>query len=799
MSRRVVKTKNRWTTAQLELLVAVWEKYYQHLKTGRGHEEIYDMMVEELKSAGCYDATVKQVRGRIHNLSGKFRKEANEVQRTGIPSQWSLYSKIENFFEYTAPTHYKNVGPPVYDMSEYLEMDLVMEEQIERRTTNRKRTGQYEHPREFELDENSLDIEDDELEPDEDSMDVEHADQEEYSETVQYDDENTVHGFHETEGSKSGWSGEKQASQQEQSEPQRPETKKSDPNDTVSDTDSLTDTDDESSFVESSEQKSRTRVIHIKSSFRHAVIETFLSQLYSNQMYADVMLITCHDGTTCVLPAHRTVLANFSEFFSSILGALKPSTNGNPITVCLQPDISQPVMQLLLQFMYTGKASVGDKLMGDFIRCAQILRIRGVWTEEKAELEEQRNQQPSQTGRKSVNEGVRSLSSLGEERSTTSSQVTVVGQSPKDSSSDTEESSQQPTKRRKKMTKKAKRMRKKSDQELENLEVSSKIGFDLLRSDVETEENKRDVNDKQTARNNTIKDAEDNAVDGFDESDYDEDVFDDEDDSDGDTSLDDDEEDEDFETEYIETETDKENAIQDMANGDSVSTTAVTILEPGPEQETPQTATEPEQISEKEKIKLYDRIEQNGNMNGISPRDEESHESAPSHDEEEVVRERPVSIKTIRQVEAATQPTDFRRKLKPVPSVPRNQQSSLNQTNSQPTHSSKSVPVRQFNQQSYAKQSTSRSQFVLKIRSVYSCKICGNRFSTSDGWVEHVVYEHSKDENLTVNNSEGHLTMLQCDLCNKYLGSEYDWVNHILKKHTERYPHFHEELSMSDE
>lgn len=71
--RRVIKTKNRWTAAQLELLCDVWEKYYPSLKVGRGNEEIYALMVRELQEEGFLDATVKDIRGRIHNLSGKFR------------------------------------------------------------------------------------------------------------------------------------------------------------------------------------------------------------------------------------------------------------------------------------------------------------------------------------------------------------------------------------------------------------------------------------------------------------------------------------------------------------------------------------------------------------------------------------------------------------------------------------------------------------------------------------------------------------------------------------------------------
>ncbi|XP_049295779.1 uncharacterized protein LOC125770353 [Anopheles funestus] len=807
MSHRVVRTKNRWTTAQLELLVTVWEKYYQHLKAGRGNEEIYEMMVDELKSAGCLEATVKQVRGRIHNLSGKYRKEASEVMKTGKPSQWSLYNKISNFFEYTAPVRFKNLGGQVYDMSDYIQMDLIMTEAIEKHASSRKRAGQYEDPREFELEENSMDIEDDELEPDEDSLDVDRPDQEEYSDAVQYDDENAVDEFPAIEDRESDRSGAEKANVPEQSEPERSEPKDSVTSDTDSDADSLMDDDDDCFFEEPSKKKSRNQVFHIKSSFRQAAIEDFLSLLYSNQMYADVMLITCHEGVTCVMPAHRTVLANFSEFFSSVLGALKPNTNGNPLTVCLQPDISQPVMQLLLQFMYTGKATVAEELMGDFLRCGHILRIRGLWSEEKAESVDERVQQPSEAsvGKATNNDDFCASSIFDEDRSSASSTVTVIAPSSRDSSNDTEQRSERSRKRRKKLTKKAKKIRSiESDQEMEKLEVSSEIGFDLLRSDTEGEDKKKDENDKQTDSNVPIKDTADNVGDGFDANDH-EDVEDDYDDDDdyieGESIADGEEdEDEDFGTEYIdtdtETDTDADYEICSIVNGDSVSNLSTpAALTPEP---VPESAPDPEAIAEKKNIKPNDQIKQNGNVNGCSPHDEESQESSPSHDEVRSEHETAVAVKPIPKVQAATKPPDIRRTLRTVPSTTvRIQQSSHKQTNSQTDQSSK--PERYSNQQTYAIQSTSRGQFLAKVRSLYSCKICGTRFNTSDGWVEHVVYTHSKGEQLTDNNSEGHLTMLQCDLCNKFLASEYDWVHHILKKHTERYPHFYEDLSMSDE
>uniref|UniRef100_A0A182SQ19 BTB domain-containing protein n=1 Tax=Anopheles maculatus TaxID=74869 RepID=A0A182SQ19_9DIPT len=680
MSHSIVRTKNRWTTAQLELLVEVWEKYYQHLKAGRGNEEIYEMMVDELKAAGCLEATLKQVRGRIHNLSGKYRKEASEVLKTGLPSQWSLYSKISKFFEYSAPVRFKNLGPPVYDMSEYLDMDLVMAGVIDRHTSNRNRAGHYDHPTEFELEENSLDIEDDEIEPDEGSGTADRAIREEYSDLGMYDDENTLDEFPVKDDRRSSQSGQERHNGQEHSEPEEESVlRESERDDSDQEDDSSAD-DDDITVLEQQIPKSN-EVFHIKGAFRQVAIEEFLNQLYSNQLYADVMLITCHDGVTCVMPAHRMVLANFSEFFSSVLGALKPNTNGNPLTLCLQPDISQPVMQLLLQYMYTGKASVTQQLLADFLRCGQILRVRGLWNEEKGKAPEKqttiklpledRQQRRTDVPSSISDEDEEDEEEEQEERSRSSSSITKAAvlslkdTSSSTNSSDTEQTTatEQSKKRRKKMTNNAKKMRRLSSEEDEDsvdLEVSSNLGFDLFRSDSESEDKMASKRDKRSSVSNDG--LSDGSEDDYDESD--------------------------------------ENDLDD--DDDIVPSTSRTQLGP----------------------------QTNGK---------------------------------------ATPPT--------------------------------SNPEQYAKQQEYPQPSTSRSTMLRKVRSVYSCKICGERFKTSEHWVEHVVYEHYERKPISngESNPEGHITMLQCDLCSKFLGSEYDWVHHVLKKHTERYPHFHEDFSQSDE
>uniref|UniRef100_A0A182YPK1 BTB domain-containing protein n=1 Tax=Anopheles stephensi TaxID=30069 RepID=A0A182YPK1_ANOST len=572
MAHSIVRTKNRWTTAQLELLVDVWGKYYQQLKAGRGHEEIYEMMVDELKEAGCLEATVKQVRGRIHNLSGKYRKEASEVLKTGIPSQWSLYSKISKFFEYSAPARFKNLGPPVYDMTEYLDMDLVMTGVIERHASNRNRAD--DHPAEFELEENSLDMEDDEVEPGDGSAD--RANREEYSDMGMYDDENTLDEFPVEDERRSGSrSGEEQEHVQQQSEHEEESVvKESERDDTDEDGDSTAE-DDDITVLEQQTQKS-SEVFHIEGDFRQAAIEEFLCQLYSNQLYADVMLITCHEGVTCVMPAHRMVLANFSEFFSSVLGALKPNTNGNPITLCLQPDISQRIMQLLLQYMYTGKASVPKGLLADFLRCGQILRVRGIWNEErgKAPAKPAAIKPPAvvNVSKEMHTRAPSSISDEEEERSLSSSSVTKTADlSPKDtgsstSSSETEQSTvtERSKKRRKKMSKKASKMRRvasEEDDDSDDVEVSSKVGFDLLRSDSETE-------DKTTTESRDRRSATSDGVsEGSEGDDDDDESYDDEDDDSTDDYDDYEEEEEDLDDEKGSVEDDEEEDEEDNGNG----------------------------------------------------------------------------------------------------------------------------------------------------------------------------------------------------------------------------------------
>uniref|UniRef100_A0A182JBC4 Myb/SANT-like DNA-binding domain-containing protein n=1 Tax=Anopheles atroparvus TaxID=41427 RepID=A0A182JBC4_ANOAO len=127
-----IRKKNRWTQAMLEHLIKVWGKYYHELKmNSRGHDKIYAKIIEELAMVGC-TASMDDVRGRIHNLSGKYRKEAAAEVATGRRSQWPYFYKIGRFFDYTVPAPVPtNARPVLYDMSQYLALEYAMEDSLD--------------------------------------------------------------------------------------------------------------------------------------------------------------------------------------------------------------------------------------------------------------------------------------------------------------------------------------------------------------------------------------------------------------------------------------------------------------------------------------------------------------------------------------------------------------------------------------------------------------------------------------------------------------------------------------------
>ncbi|KFB50403.1 AGAP005746-PA-like protein [Anopheles sinensis] len=361
-----IKKKNRWTQAMLEHLIKLWGKYYPELKTmTRGHEKVYAKMIEDLAMIG-WTASMEDIRGRLHNLAGKYRKEAIAQYMTGRQSQWPYFSKMALFYEYTVPAN----QPRMYDMLEYLELDYMNEdtldlEENERVVVQEGELSDEEHLEEVQYEEGRSEIDDWQSEQLEDeNMAEEQLAEEPLPEVLPVE---VV---------------------KEQSEPEVEVEKSPRPERSSDETQHVDNKEQESSVNVEAEllpSSPKGKLYQLKSTYRYETIEDFLRILYSNQLYTDVSIVTCHDGEIFTIPAHRLVLANFSPHFSNIFEKLKPVATVGSMSLVLPPDISHKVMQILLEYMYTGFSHVPEELLDEVLRCGMQLKIRGFWSEKTGE------------------------------------------------------------------------------------------------------------------------------------------------------------------------------------------------------------------------------------------------------------------------------------------------------------------------------------------------------------------------------------------------------------------------------
>uniref|UniRef100_A0A182PSE5 BTB domain-containing protein n=1 Tax=Anopheles epiroticus TaxID=199890 RepID=A0A182PSE5_9DIPT len=103
-----------------------------------------------------------------------------------------------------------------------------------------------------------------------------------------------------------------------------------------------------------------------------------LSNLYKNDRYADVMLLTCNGEDSCTIPAHKLILGTSSLYFANIFD--KNPVPLNAVTyIVLPPDLTFRSMQILIQYMYTGESTVSTDILNEVLRGGEILKIRGLW------------------------------------------------------------------------------------------------------------------------------------------------------------------------------------------------------------------------------------------------------------------------------------------------------------------------------------------------------------------------------------------------------------------------------------
>ncbi|XP_058120462.1 myoneurin-like [Anopheles ziemanni] len=127
----------------------------------------------------------------------------------------------------------------------------------------------------------------------------------------------------------------------------------------------------------------RTEKYQLKWVSHQQNINVSLSNLYKNDRYADVMLLTCNGDENYTIPAHKLILGTSSLYFANIFDKNSVPSNAIPYIV-LPPDLTYRSMQVLLQYMYTGESTVSNEILKEVLRGGEILKIHGLWRNECA-------------------------------------------------------------------------------------------------------------------------------------------------------------------------------------------------------------------------------------------------------------------------------------------------------------------------------------------------------------------------------------------------------------------------------
>ena len=102
--------------------------------------------------------------------------------------------------------------------------------------------------------------------------------------------------------------------------------------------------------------------------------ETVLNQGLANVLDSSVLkdtVLACADGQC--LKAHRLILSTFSPYFKELLSVCK-----EPMPTILLPNVKISLMQILLDFMYTGNVRVKKEIVSQLLDVNKMLSIKGL-------------------------------------------------------------------------------------------------------------------------------------------------------------------------------------------------------------------------------------------------------------------------------------------------------------------------------------------------------------------------------------------------------------------------------------
>ncbi|KFB50406.1 AGAP005747-PB-like protein [Anopheles sinensis] len=140
-----------------------------------------------------------------------------------------------------------------------------------------------------------------------------------------------------------------------------------------------------SSTMSQTTLRNETEEYSLKSHSHPQDISATLANLYINDRYADVMLLTCNGEENYTIPAHKFILGSSSSYFANIFD--KSIVPSNAMTyIVLPPDLTYRSVQVLLQYMYTGESTISNDILNEVLRGGEILQIRGLCANERGQI-----------------------------------------------------------------------------------------------------------------------------------------------------------------------------------------------------------------------------------------------------------------------------------------------------------------------------------------------------------------------------------------------------------------------------
>ncbi|XP_055845598.1 uncharacterized protein LOC129911731 isoform X2 [Episyrphus balteatus] len=121
---------------------------------------------------------------------------------------------------------------------------------------------------------------------------------------------------------------------------------------------------------------------HLKWDSHLTHLNSAISTLFRNERFADVLLYSSspEPGVPKIgISAHKFILSSSSQFFATIFDSTLPSSTSNGIFhIVLPPDLTQRTIQILVQYMYSGEATVPNEVLSEVLRGGELLKIRGL-------------------------------------------------------------------------------------------------------------------------------------------------------------------------------------------------------------------------------------------------------------------------------------------------------------------------------------------------------------------------------------------------------------------------------------